>query len=56
MAETENREGKIFSAWIGNFGTYAEGDLTGEWVDFPVSPEMLEGVLARIGGEKQIPA
>ncbi len=54
MEKTENREGKAFSVWIGNVNAYASGDLTGEWVDVPTSPDTLEGALARIGGEKQM--
>lgn len=54
MPETGNRERKIFSAWIGNLGAYAGGDLEGEWVDFPASREALESTLDRIGREEQI--
>lgn len=54
MEKTENREGKAFSVWIGNVNAYASGDLTGEWVDVPTSPDTLEGALARIGGEEQM--
>lgn len=54
MAETKNRERKIFSAWIGNLGTYAGGALEGEWVAFPASREALESAFARIGGEEQM--
>lgn len=45
---------KEFSAWIGNLGKYVGGELQGEWVGFPASPQELEAALARIGGEEQI--
>lgn len=51
--EIENVE-KEFSAWIGNLGKYVGGELQGEWVGVPASPQELEAALARIGGEEQI--
>lgn len=45
---------KEFSAWIGNLGKYVGGELWGEWVGFPASPQELEAALARIGGEERI--
>lgn len=44
---------KVFSAWIGDLGEYAEGRLKGEWVDFPDAPEKLESILVRIGGKEK---
>ena len=38
-----------FEAFITNLGKYNEGDLVGEWVKFPTSPEELEAVFKRIG-------
>lgn len=41
------------SAWIGNLGKYNEGELVGEWVDFPITEETFEEVMERIGiGER----
>lgn len=34
---------------ITNLGKYNEGELIGEWIDFPISEEELEEVKARIG-------
>lgn len=36
-------------AYVTNLGKYNEGELLGEWVDFPVSEEELEEVFTRIG-------
>ena len=36
-------------AYVTNLGKYNEGELLGEWVDFPVSEEELEEVFSRIG-------
>ena len=44
---------KAFSAWIGNLGAYAGGELRGEWISFPAGYGELEKALARIGGEEQ---
>lgn len=42
-----------FEAYITNLGKYIEGELVGEWVKFPTSPEILQQVFLRIGiGEK----
>lgn len=35
--------------FIANLDKYNEGELVGEWVDFPVSPDKMQGVLDRIG-------
>lgn len=40
-------------AFIANLDKYNEGELVGEWVNFPVSPEEMDDVLDRIGiGER----
>ena len=36
-------------AFIANLDKYNEGELVGEWVDFPATPDEMEGVLDRIG-------
>ena len=36
-------------AFIANLDKYNEGELVGEWIDFPVSPDEMQGVLDRIG-------
>lgn len=38
-----------FEAFITNLGKYNEGDLVGEWVKFPTSPEEIQKVFERIG-------
>ena len=38
-----------FEAYITNLGKYNEGDLVGEWVKFPTTPEHLQEVFKRIG-------
>ncbi len=35
--------------FITNLGKYNEGELVGEWIDFPISDEDLQAVLKRIG-------
>ena len=35
--------------FITNLGKYNEGELIGEWIDFPISDEDLQAVLSRIG-------
>lgn len=41
------------SAFVTNLGKYNEGELVGEWVEFPVSQKELDDVFKRIGiGEK----
>lgn len=35
--------------FITNLGLYNEGDLVGEWIEFPISDEELEAVKKRIG-------
>lgn len=37
------------SGFITNLGKYNEGELVGEWIDFPISDEELQAVLQRIG-------
>ena len=37
------------SGFITNLGKYNEGELVGEWIDFPISDEDLQAVLQRIG-------
>ena len=40
-------------AFIANLDKYNEGELVGEWVNFPVNPEQMQEVLDRIGiGDK----
>jgi antirestriction protein len=42
-----------FEAFITNLGKYNEGELVGEWVKFPTTPEQLQEVFQRIGiGQK----
>lgn len=36
-------------AFVTNLGKYNEGELVGEWVSFPVTPEEMSAVLDRIG-------
>ena len=35
-----------FAAFITNLGKYNEGELVGEWVKFPTTPEKLQEVFA----------
>lgn len=44
-----NRNNSIISGFITNLGKYNEGELIGEWIDFPISDDELEEVLERIG-------
>lgn len=39
----------MFKAWIGNLGKYNEGELVGEWLEFPCDEEEFEACLKRIG-------
>lgn len=39
----------VFDAFITNLGKYNEGELVGEWVGFPVTPEEMQEVFKRIG-------
>lgn len=42
-----------FDAYITNLGKYNEGELVGEWVHFPTTPEEIQDVFKRIGiGQK----
>ena len=36
-------------AFVTNLGKYNEGELVGEWVEFPVSDDEIEDILERIG-------
>ena len=38
-----------FEAYVTNLGKYNEGELIGEWVGFPVTPEKMQEVFKRIG-------
>ena len=40
---------KILSAFITNLGKYNEGELVGEWVDFPTTNETIQKVFDSIG-------
>lgn len=40
---------KVFGAYVTNLGKYAEGQLAGEWVEFPTTREEMKGVFDRIG-------
>lgn len=43
----------VFDAFITNLGKYNEGELIGEWVGFPTTPEEMQDVFRRIGiGQK----
>lgn len=48
---TINKEDFIMkiSGFITNLGKYNEGELVGEWIEFPISEDELNGVFARIG-------
>lgn len=39
----------VFQAYITNLGKYNEGELVGEWVNFPTTPEEIQKVFKRIG-------
>lgn len=36
-------------AYVTNLGKYTEGELIGEWVNFPITPKEYQNVLERIG-------
>ena len=38
-----------FKAFITNLGKYNEGDLVGEWVEFPIDEDDFEEILHKIG-------
>ena len=38
-----------FAAFVTNLGKYNEGELVGEWVKFPTTPEEMKAVFQRIG-------
>ena len=46
MAETDSFS---ISAFITNLGKYNEGELLGEWVDFPIDKDSFQQMLNRIG-------
>lgn len=48
-ASTEVLKHFPFDAFITNLGKYNEGELVGEWVQFPTTPEELQAVFKRIG-------
>lgn len=39
----------VINAYITNLGRYNEGELCGEWLAFPTTPEAVQGCLQRIG-------
>lgn len=39
----------MFKAWIGNLGKYNEGELVGEWLEFPCTEEEWDACMERIG-------
>ena len=43
------REEPVFSAFVTNLGKYNEGELAGEWVNFPTSNGEMQQVFRRIG-------
>ena len=45
----ESVESPEFSAYITNLGKYNEGELIGEWVQFPIDEDDFEEVLKKIG-------
>lgn len=45
----ENNETNPFSAFITNLGKYTEGELIGQWVDFPTRKELLMQIMKDIG-------
>ena len=53
MPQFEYDKDYPFAAFITNLGKYNEGDLVGEWVKFPTTPEEMQKVFERIGiGQK----
>ena len=38
-----------FEAFVTNLGKYNEGELVGEWVEFPITNEEMQEVFKRIG-------
>ena len=39
----------VFKAFVANLGKYKEGELIGEWVEFPADEDEFDEVLERIG-------
>ena len=53
MPNFEYNKDYPFAAFITNLGKYNEGELVGEWVKFPTTPEKMQEIFKRIGiGEK----
>ena len=46
---TESFETPYLKAFVTNLGKYNEGELVGEWVEFPIDEDDFEEVLKRIG-------
>ena len=49
MPNFEYNKDYPFAAFITNLGKYNEGELVGEWVKFPTTPEEMQEVFKRIG-------
>lgn len=39
----------LFEAYVTNLGKYNEGELVGEYLKFPTTPEEVQSLLKRIG-------
>lgn len=39
----------LFEAYVTNLGKYNEGELVGEYLKFPTTPEKVQALLKRIG-------
>ena len=39
----------LFEAYVTNLGKYNEGELVGEYLKFPTTPEEVQALLKRIG-------
>ncbi len=39
----------MIDVWVGNLGKYNDGELSGEWVKLPTTPEKMAEVFERIG-------
>lgn len=49
LSINEAVESPYFKAFITNLGKYNEGELVGEWVEFPIDEDEFEEILERIG-------
>ena len=49
LVESMHGEEPYFNAFITNLGKYNEGELIGEWVEFPIDEDDFEEVLKKIG-------